>query len=362
LVLTTQKLGNMTGSGTATLKRRLDDVFHIGNGVGANRVGGTPEEDQACRLAVGWFEEAGLEVEVDGRGNVVGRLRGRAPELPEVWTGSHLDSVPEGGRFDGALGVIAGLEAVKAIGQSERTLAVVVFRDEETGCHGSRWRVRNGALPGFYVELHVEQGPRLADAGVPLGVVSSIAGIVRCTRTFTGRADHAGTTPMDVRRDALTAAAEYILEVRDQAARIDGAVATVGQLDLQPGAANVVPGSVRLTVDARAPDQERLDRLVVALGLEEAHYRIPPVAMSERVRGVLRESIEQLDHPVLELPSGAGHDAAPLGAAGVEAGMLFVRSLNGGASHSPEEHSSEDDIALAVEVLTATLRRLADAS
>jgi acetylornithine deacetylase/succinyl-diaminopimelate desuccinylase-like protein len=344
---------------STTLERRLDDVFHIGDGVGANRVGGTPAEDEACALAVGWFEEAGLEVEVDERGNLVGRLRGRSPELPEVWTGSHLDSVPEGGRFDGALGVVAGLAAVAEIGQSERTLGVAVFRDEETGCHGSRWRVRNAELPGVYVELHVEQGPVLAEAEAPLGVVSSIAGIVRCSREFSGRADHAGTTPMEVRRDALTAAAEYVLEVRDRAGEIQGAVATVGQLELEPGAANVVPSSVRLTVDARAPDRERLDRLVAALGLEEAHYRIPPVAMSDRVRAVLREEIERVGAPVVELPSGAGHDAAPLGAAGVEAGMLFVRSLNGGASHSPQELSSEEDIALALEVLTATLGRLA---
>jgi acetylornithine deacetylase/succinyl-diaminopimelate desuccinylase-like protein len=345
---------------SVTVKRRLDDVFQIGNGVGANRVGGTPEEDEAVELAVSWFQEAGLEVERDDRGNVVGRLRGGSPDLPEVWTGSHLDSVPEGGRYDGALGVVAGLEAVLAIGQSARTLGVAVFRDEETGCHGSRWRARNGGLPGFYVELHVEQGPRLADAGAPLGVVSSIAGIVRCTRTFVGRADHAGTTPMDVRQDALTSAAEYILEVRERAARIDGAVATVGQLDLEPGAANVVPARVRVTVDARAPDQQRLDRLVAELGLQEAHYRIRPVEMSAVVQRVLCEEIERVGAPPVELPSGAGHDAAPLGAAGVEAGMLFVRSLNGGASHCPDEHSSDEDVDLAIDVLTATLGRLAN--
>jgi acetylornithine deacetylase/succinyl-diaminopimelate desuccinylase-like protein len=346
---------------TATLNRRLDDVFHIGNGVGANRVGGTPEEDEACALAVGWFEDAGLEVEVDGRGNVVGRLRGRSPELPEVWTGSHLDSVPEGGRFDGALGVVAGLAAVEAIGQSERTMGVVVFREEETGCHGSRWRVGNAALPGSYVELHIEQGPVLADAGAPLGVVSSIAGIVRCSRDFAGRADHAGTTPMDARQDALTAAAAYVLEVRDRAAAIEGAVATVGQMEIRPGAANVIPASVRVTVDARAPDQERVDQLVAALGLDDAHYRIAPVAMSGQVRQILREEVERAGAPVVELPSGAGHDAAPLSAAGVEAGMLFVRSLNGGASHSPQELSSPEDIDVALEVLTATLRRLSNA-
>jgi acetylornithine deacetylase/succinyl-diaminopimelate desuccinylase-like protein len=341
------------------LKRRLDDVFHIGDGVGANRVGGTPEEDEACALAAGWMEKAGLEVEIDERGNVVGRLRGSRPELSEVWTGSHLDSVPQGGRFDGALGVVAGLEAVVAVGPSERTLGVVVFRDEETGCHGSRWRVRHGALPGFYVELHVEQGPRLERAAAPLGVVTSIAGIVRCKREFAGRADHAGTTPMDARSDALVAAAEYVLRVRDVASSIEGAAATVGQLELEPGAANVIPGRVRLTVDARAPDQERLDRLVAELALEDARYVIPPVQLST---DVLRAEVAARGLPVVELPSGAGHDAGVLAAAGVESSMLFVRSLNGGASHSPEEHSSDEDIELAVEVLTRALRRLASAT
>lgn len=342
----------------ATLNRRLDDVFHIGNGVGANRVGGTPEEDEACALAVSWMEEAGLVVEVDERGNVVGRQLGARPELPEVWTGSHLDSVPAGGRFDGALGVVGGLEAVLAAGTSERTLGVAVFRDEETGCHGSRWRVRHGPLPGSYVELHVEQGPKLERAGAPLGVVTSIAGIVRCSREFAGRADHAGTTPMDARTDALVAAAEYVLRVREVAAAIDSAVATVGKIQVAPGAANVIPERVRLTVDARAPDQERVDRLVAELGLEDAHYVIPPVLLSS---AVIREEVELRDLPVVELPSGAGHDVGVLAAAGVESSMLFVRSLNGGASHSPEEYSSDEDIQLAVEVLTQTLRRLANA-
>jgi acetylornithine deacetylase/succinyl-diaminopimelate desuccinylase-like protein len=341
---------------SATVNRRLDEVFQIGGGVGANRVGGTPEEDRACDLAVSWMEEAGLEVEVDERGNVVGRLPGSRPELAEVWTGSHLDSVPSGGRFDGALGVIAALEAVAAVGPSERTLGVAVFRDEETGCHGSRWRVRHAPLPGAYVELHVEQGPRLANAGAPLGVVTSIAGIVRCSRAFNGRADHAGTTPMDVRSDALVAAAQYVLRVQDVAAGIEGAVATVGEIRVEPGAANVIPGRVRLMVDARAPDQERLDLLADELGLEDAHYVIPPVQLAP---AVLREEVEQRGLPVVELPSGAGHDAGVLAAAGVESSMLFVRSLNGGASHSPEEHSSDEDVAVALEVLTGALRRLA---
>jgi acetylornithine deacetylase/succinyl-diaminopimelate desuccinylase-like protein len=341
----------------AILSSRLDDVFHIGNGVGANRIGGTPPEDEACDLVASWMEEAGLGVERDKRGNVVGRLVGERPELPEVWTGSHLDSVPEGGKFDGALGVLAGLTAVTAVGRSERTLGVVAFRDEETGCHGSRWRVQNALLPGAFVELHVEQGPTLARAEAPLGVVTSIVAYARREVRFTGAPGHAGTTPMDARDDALCKAAEYVLRVREAAAAIDGAVGTVGVLEVEPGAVNVVPGSVRLTVDVRAPDAPRLGRLLSELGLEPEPI-VRAAAMGESVRRVLREEVARLGLPAVDLPSGAGHDAGVLATAGVEAGMLFVRSLNGGVSHSPEEHSSDEDLALAVEVLTATLRRL----
>ena len=250
--------------------------------------------------------------------------------------------------------MLAGLEAVSAVGRSERTLGVVVFRDEETGCHGSRWRVRHGSLPGSYVELHIEQGPRLDRAGAPLGVVTGIVAYARRKVSFTGAAGHAGTKPMDARDDALCKAAEYVLRVRDAAAAIDGAVGTVGVLEVEPGAVNVIPGSVNLTVDARAPDDERLGRLLSELGLEPEPI-VPAALMAEPVRRVLREEVERLGLPVVELPSGAGHDAGVLAAAGVEAGMLFVRSLNGGVSHSPDEHSSDEDIALAVEVLTATL-------
>jgi allantoate deiminase len=339
------------------LARRLDEVYRIGGGVGANRVGGTPEEDEACDLVAGWMQEAGLEVERDGRGNVIGRLRGERPELPEVWTGSHLDSVPEGGKFDGPLGVLGGLEAVAAIGRSERTLGVVVFRDEETGCHGSRWRVEHGELPGAYLELHIEQGPRLAGADVPLGVVTGIVSYARRNVSFTGAAGHAGTKPMDARDDALCAAAEYVLRVRDAAAAIDGAVGTVGVLQVEPGAVNVIPAAVNLTVDARAPDGARLGRLLSELDLEPEPV-VPAAPMAESVRRVLRDEVERLGLPVVELPSGAGHDAGVLATAGVPAGMLFVRSLAEGVSHSPDEHSSDEDIALAVEVLTAALRQL----
>jgi allantoate deiminase len=297
-------------------------------------------------------------VERDGFGNVVGRLRGSAPELPEVWAGSHVDSVPDGGKYDGALGVVAAIEAVAAVGPSVRTLGVVAFREEERGCFGSLALAGRVALPGSYLELHVEQGPVLEAADAPLGVVTGIVGSVRREVVFEGAAGHAGTTPMTARDDALVAAAEYVLRVREVAGGIEGAVATVGRLEVESGATNVIPGTVRLTVDARAPDAARLKRLLEELGLEPS-IDLAPVQLDGEVRRILREEIERVAAPALELPSGAGHDAGVLAAAGVATGMLFVRSLNGGISHCPEELTSEDDIALALEVLTATLRRLA---
>jgi acetylornithine deacetylase/succinyl-diaminopimelate desuccinylase-like protein len=337
---------------------RLDELYALGGGRGANRLGGSEAEQQACEVAAVWMEEAGLEVEWDPAGNVVGRSIGSRPELPEVWTGSHLDSVPAGGRFDGALGVVVGLGAIASVGACERTLGVVVFRDEERGCVGSRALVEGGSVPGRYVEVHVEQGPILERAGAPLGVVTGIVGYTRREVVFEGTAGHAGTTPMTARDDALAKAAEFVVRVRDAAAAIEGAVATVGSLEVEPGAANVIPGRVRLTVDARAPDAERLDGLLTALGLDPEPQNAPAV-MDESVRAVLREEIERLGLPHLELPSGAGHDAGVLASAGVETGMLFVRSLNGGASHSPDELTSDEDVALAIEVLAAALRRLA---
>jgi acetylornithine deacetylase/succinyl-diaminopimelate desuccinylase-like protein len=337
---------------------RLDRLYALGGGHGANRPGGSDAEQQACELAAAWMEEAGLEVEWDSAGNVIGRLAGSRPELPEVWTGSHLDSVPEGGKFDGALGVVAGLEAVALAGLGERTLAVVVFRQEELGWIGSRALVESGALPARYVELHTEQGPVLERAGAALGVVTGIAASTRREVVFEGVAGHAGTTPMAARDDALAKAAEFVLQVRDAARGIEGTVATIGFLEVGPGAPNVIPGRVRLTVDARAPDAERLARLLLAIGLDP-EPRTAPVLMDESVRAMLREEIERQGLPALELPSAAGHDAGVLAAAGVETGMLFVRSLNGGASHSPEELTSEEDVAVAIEVLAAALRRLA---
>jgi acetylornithine deacetylase/succinyl-diaminopimelate desuccinylase-like protein len=324
--------------------KRLEQLAALGD-----RIGYSPEEDRAHELAAGWFREAGLEVEVDAAGNLIGRIPGGARE---IWTGSHLDTVPGAGRFDGTVGVLAGLEAVERLGLPG--LGVVVFRDEERGCAGSKGLA---ARPDAYVELHIEQGPTLLRADAPLGVVTAIVGYVRGRRTFTGTPGHAGTTPMDVREDALVGAARFMLEAREAARGIEGAVATVGQVTVEPGGTNVIPGRVVVSVDARAPDAERLDRLAAALEIEEP-IRTEPSPMSEEIRAALRAEIEALGLPVLELPSGAGHDAGILASAGIPSGMLFVRSLNGGVSHNPDELSSPEDIALAVEALTGALRRL----
>ena len=340
------------------LEERLNAVYAIGDGPGANRIGYSPEEDEAHRLAAGWMEEAGLEIEVDPDGNLIGRLSGDDPALPEVWSGSHLDSVPQGGRYDGPLGVVGALEAVARLGRRRRTLGVVVFREEERGCVGSRARVAHGVLPGAFVELHHEQGPRLALAGAPLAVVTGIVGYVRAERVVEGHAGHAGTTPMDARDDALVRAAEEILRIRDVARSIEGAVATVGRIEAEPGGINVIPGRVRFTIDARAPDRERLDRLTFELGIDAAGA-VPPTAFAGEPLDALREAIRARGRPPVELVSGAGHDAGVLARAGVPSAMLFVRALNGGVSHSPDELSSPEDVALAVDVLTEALDRLA---
>jgi allantoate deiminase len=325
---------------------RLEQLYAIGGGPGANRIGYSPEEDEAHALVRGWLEEAGLEARVDDAGNLLG---GTDP----VWTGSHLDTVPQGGKFDGALGVVAAIEAVERAGRG----SVVVFREEERGCVGSRALVARGELPDAFLELHIEQGPRLADAGVPLGVVTGIVGYARGEVVVEGRAGHAGTTPMEARDDALVAAARQILRLEEEARRIPDAVATVGWIEAEPGGINVVPGRVRYSVDVRAPDEERLEQLIALAGIDHSHAA-SPVEMSPRVVGILREELAGRALPVFELASGAGHDAGVLAAAGVPSGMLFVRSLNGGVSHSPDELSSAEDVELAIDVLAAALGRL----
>jgi acetylornithine deacetylase/succinyl-diaminopimelate desuccinylase-like protein len=317
---------------------RLDELHAIGGGT---RAGYSPEEDAAHELADRWMREAGLDVNRDEAGNLFGR-RGAA----RVWSGSHLDTVPNGGRFDGALGVVAAIEAAERL--RDTPLAVVVFRAEETGPMGSRRLVEP---PEVFLEVHIEQGPVLAALGEPLGIVTGVAGQARGAVTFDGRAAHAGTTPIEERADALVEAAKFVLHVRECAR--GGALATVGALAVEPGVTNVVPERVTVSVDARAPTAEALEALIDAIGFEPS-WRMDPVAMSGQPLEALRAVLP--DAP--ELVSGAGHDAMVLAAAGVPTAMLFVRSLHGGASHCPEELSSAEDIALAVDALTEALAGL----
>jgi acetylornithine deacetylase/succinyl-diaminopimelate desuccinylase-like protein len=306
---------------------RLDAIYAIAQ----HRAAYSPEEDAAHDLAAGWMREAGLEVSRDGAGNLFGR-RG----APSVWAGSHLDSVPTAGRFDGALGVVAAIEAADRL--RDRSLAVVAFRAEESGPMGSK---RIEETPDAYLELHIEQGPVLESLGEALGVVTAIAGQARGARVFEGRADHAGTTPMDQREDALVAAAAFVLHVRASAG--DETVATVGRIECEPNATNVVPERVTVSVDARSADAAKLDALIERIGFE-VHWKSDPVPLGD--------AFGFLSAP--RLVSGAGHDAMFV----PNASMLFVRSLNGGVSHHPDELSSEEDVAVAVDALTEALSRL----
>jgi len=308
---------------------RLDAIYAIAQ----HRAAYSAEEDAAHELAASWMREAGLEVFRDGAGNLFGR-RGAG----RVWTGSHLDSVPSAGRFDGALGVVAGIEAARRL--PDRELSVVAFRAEETGPMGSR---RIEERPDAYLEVHIEQGPVLESLGEPLGVVTAIAGQARGSRVFEGRADHAGTTPMEARADALVEAARFVLHVRESAEA--GTVATVGHLEVEPNAVNVVPARVTVSVDARSADATLLDALVERIGFDVA-WRCDPVALGDAFAAVLSDAPR--------LVSGAGHDAMFV----PNASMLFVRSLNGGVSHHPDELSSPEDLTLAVDALTAALDRL----
>ncbi len=397
---------------------RLDELFEIGRSAGTNRPGLGAGEQAAFERAAGWMREAGLEVTSDRAGNLVGRLTGADPHLPEVWCGSHLDTPPDGGRFDGALGVVSAIEALAALAERPRpprTLAAVAFRLEEgwrfgRGVFGSRALCgrlepdeanlrdaegvslgeafaglglgelpRAGWLehgrPGCFVEPHIEQGPALAAAGARLGVVTGIAGMAGMEIAFHGRRGHAGTTPMALRADALAAAAEFVGAAHGCARGLPGAVSTIGRLTVSPGATNTIPGRAELFADVRAPDAATLEALVNGT-VEAAHaaaaaagctvqiaprWRYEPVGMSPRLVAAIREAVATIELEPVELASGAGHDAAILAEAGVECGMLFVRSDAGGVSHAPEEDTGADAVEACLAALAVLLPRLAGA-
>jgi N-carbamoyl-L-amino-acid hydrolase len=381
---------------------------------GITRPAWSPAHEEARAWLLGRLRAAGLAARVDSAGNVFGRV---GEGTPVVMTGSHIDTVPRGGPLDGALGVLAGLECLRAVAASgrrpARPLEVAAFTDEEGrfyGFFGSR--AMTGALDrqlaerladpaglplpeamrraGFdlaaaptarrdagdiaaYVELHIEQGPWLEADDLPIGVVESIVGIRRFRLVFVGQPDHAGTTPMDRRKDAFLTAAEYAAKSRDLVVRggQGRAVTTIGVVDVRPGVPNIVPERTALLQELRDSDPAVLERLASrtlrtaervarqrGLGLEVEHLmRADPVRMSPRIQATIEAAAAALGLGTRRMPSGAGHDAQIL-AAVTDAGMIFVPS-QGGRSHRPDEWTDWPALERGANVLLGTLLRLA---
>ncbi len=395
----------------------LDRLAQIGGGErpGVTRLAWSPELLEAYEVVAGWMGDLGLETEVDAAGNLLGRWQvGRGPA---VLVGSHLDTVPRGGRLDGVLGVVAALHAVALLQDAgyepDRPVWVAAFMDEEgtrfgTPLFGSRafvgedlsalgartdatgmtlrdamaaWgfdldRVGEACRIGHvgqFLELHIEQGPVLEAEALELGVVTSIVGLLGYRVRLHGEANHAGTTPMSLRRDALAGAARVVLALRDEARRSEGTTANVGRLTVEPGGANVVPGRVELTVDVRAATAERLaelDRFVASAvscaaakeGLRaevEQTSSLAPLDLDPELVDAIERAAVAEGAATRRLASGAGHDAMVIGRY-APAGMLFAPST-GGISHSPAEETRPEHLDLAVRVLAAVLRDLSAA-
>jgi allantoate deiminase len=378
----------------------------------------SPAHRQAAEMVRGWFAEAGLAVKMDALGSVVGRHATSRPEARTLLIGSHLDTVPNGGIYDGPLGVIVGLEVVARLAREGKTLPfhieVIAFADEEgvrfpSALSSSRAMAgqfdpkvldekddhgitRRDALMAFgvdpdrwsdvcrepsslvgYLEVHIEQGHVLEAANEALGVVSAISGTSRGKLTFKGKAGHAGTIPMNLRQDALAAAAETIVAIEALALQTEGLLATVGVLTIPTAAVNVIPGEVAIIYDIRAKtDRERVRGVAQALGLAreiaerrnilidiDMAYAAPAAVSDPALMDALASAIQAQGGKGLRLPSGAGHDAMSFRTTCPQA-MLFVR-CKGGVSHHPEEHAEPDDIARAAQALYETVLRLADA-
>jgi N-carbamoyl-L-amino-acid hydrolase len=374
----------------------------------------TDEDAGGRELVVGWMRALGLDVRVDRIGNVVATRAGTDDGLDPVMTGSHIDTVRTGGRYDGTLGVLAGLEVVRALDdagiRTRRPLTVAFFTDEE----GSRFApdmlgslvyaggmpledaletvAIDGAVlgdeldrigwagdapvpgpaPHAYVELHIEQGPLLEEQGVTIGAVTGVQGISWQELTLTGQSNHAGTTPMRLRRDAGYAAAEVAVAVRRLAADLGGhQVGTVGRIDLHPNLVNVVAARATLTLDLRNTDEAvlatserglraRVDEIAAAEGVTASWRslaRFAPVAFAEDVISLVERAAGDRGHTVMRLPSGAGHDAQML-ARMCPTGMVFVPS-RGGVSHNPAEFTEPEDLAAGCQVLADVLVELA---
>ena len=379
---------------------------------GVSRVAFSEADIQARKYISGLMEQAGLKVRTDAAGNIFGRKDGRNPKLPLILFGSHIDSVPKGGNYDGDVGVIGALECIELLNehkiQTDHPLEVVVFTDEEGGLVGSKAvagellqdalkivshsgkTIEEGirAIGGdpqklanakrqssellAYLELHIEQGGILESENIKIGVVEGIVGINWWEITVAGFANHAGTTPMKNRKDALVAAAKLIQAVSVVATNMPGRqVATIGKIHAEPGAPNVIPGKVTMTLEIRDLDKEKIDHVFAEV--QESANKIAsetgttisfapveatavPAPTDERLRKMIDESAKKLGFSTKFMPSGAGHDAQDL-ARITPVGMIFVPSV-GGISHSPKEFTTPQDMANGASVLLHTILRL----
>jgi allantoate deiminase len=396
----------------AELLLRCDELAAISEDDGQlTRRFATPELAQAGARVARWMREAGLQVRVDPVGNVIGRLEGSGRTL---LIGSHLDTVRNAGRFDGPLGVLAGIALAQRVAGDGLPFAIEVlaFSDEEGLRYGTPYLgsrvvagsfrpedldrvdadgiamrdaiVRSGGDPAAfaaearqrgdllgYVELHIEQGPVIEAQDAQVGVVTAIAGRTRARLELVGRAGHAGTVPMALRHDPLVVAARIVERVDTIARSSQDVVATVGELLVEPGAANVIPGRVTLSIDLRAPDDavrleawetiaDRINRLGQEGGVELRALELehtPAVACDTRLRALLTAAASARGVDAPALMSGAGHDGVILSELAPVA-MLFVRSP-GGISHNPGETVREQDVAVALDVLEEFVRALA---
>ncbi len=351
---------------------------------------------------------AGLAASIDHAGNVLGRRDGTDASLPPLMLGSHIDSVPHGGNYDGQVGSMGAIEVAHALNDAgsatRHPLEVVLFQNEENGKTGSRalsGEIRDGELdfpshtdktigegiafiggdpakldevrrePGdiaAYLELHIEQGAILDERSIDIGVVEGIVGIKRWNVTVTGSANHAGTTPMDQRHDAMLTAGRFVDAVNAVATEMSGRhVATVGKIEAHPGAPNVIPGRVELSLEIRDLEMDKIDRVFEAvaeaageLALRnettialEQYYLSRAAPTDTRLREIVASSAERLGLSTLWMPSGAGHDAQSI-ARLAPVGMIFIPSV-AGISHSPKEYSHPEAIEAGTNVLLQTL-------
>lgn len=398
----------------ARLNRTLQELGRIGETPqGMQRIAFSPADLAGREYTISLMQRAGLKTRVDTAANIIGRREGSDPALPAIAMGSHTDTVPSGGKYDGALGVMAAIECVQTLADNNITLRhpveTLVFTNEE-GTRIHRWLIGSRAMAGLlepedlnavddegvhlsarmadiggnlsrvaeaarkpselaaYLELHIEQGPTLHQSGTPIGVVTGITGRAVLEVEVKGTANHAGTTPMSARHDALVSASRIVLEVQKVAGELETCrVGTVGSLLAHPNAVNVVPGSVRLGVEFRdtsmsalAAAEDELRRAAAAVassdGVEieiERHRVTESVPIDARMQDLVEAAAARMGLGHAKLPSGAGHDAQAI-AAITNMAMIFVPSTNG-ISHAPEEFSTPADCANGAQALLEAL-------